>query len=366
MAKEKTAVIDLKMFCGADDMLEEETNNSCIPVGPAIDDKLKGGIKEGSLVLIRTLAKVGKSTIAMQIAQNALKQGRYVIYADVERRLSGKKYFQIYGWDNSNKKFMVLRSQENKKILSGEEIYKTIKDMMMLPEYNGAVYIIDSFSKIIPNETLIDEEIKSNRRDGTPKLNADFCKKVGNLVRTTKSVVIGIQHFITNTSGYGDPLVADGGVKLEYECDIVLEARHKPFGWDGKRLNSENILGQLINFQIPYNKLGPPYVCKDSPIECYIKFGEGIWWEKEVIPILQEMGLLITAGSWNTLILPEGEIRIQGADNLILELENKRETLEPLIQKHFTEKYGANYDFKDSGESEQPEPSKKKGGKTKE
>ena len=348
MAKKPKALVDEALFQSAEDALKVECVNNCVvPVGPALDAKLGGGIPEGSLVLIRTLAKVGKSTIAMQIAANAIAQGRYVIYADIECRLNGYKYFQIRGFDPKSKKFKILRSLPGQPTLSGNKIYKTIKDMMGLPQYAGAVYIIDSFSKVIPEETLIDSEIKADRRDTTPKLNADFCKKVGNLVRTTRSIVIGIQHFITNTSGYGDPLVPDGGVKLEYECDIVFEARHKPFSWLGERLGkSTDIPGQLIKFQLPYNKKLAPYVSKDEPIESYIKFGEGIYWAREALDVLPETGLLAIKGAWYYFILPDGtEIKAQGSEKAVAAIEENREIFEKVIKDYFIEKYKISYEF---------------------
>ena len=350
MAKKKE-LVDSSLFQSATDILTEEKENiSYVPIGPALDSKLGGGIPEGSLVLIRTLAKVGKSTLAMQIVSNALAQGRYVIYADIECRLSGFKYFQIRGFDFYNPKFLILRSKSGEPLLSGDKIYKTIKDMMSLPKYKGALYVIDSFSKVIPEDTLNDTDIKASRRDTTPKLNADFCKKVGNLVRTTNSIVVGIQHFITNTSGYGDPLVPDGGVKLEYESDIVIEARHKPFNWDGERLNDDDgkeLKGQLMKLQVPYNKKLAPYVSKKKPVHCYLKFGEGVWWAREALDILPETGMMAIKGAWYNFILPDGtEFKANGAEKAVVLIEEHREVFEKVIKDYFIEKYKVSYDFK--------------------
>jgi len=360
MAKAKKPLIDKNLFQSAASIItKEKASPYVVSVGPSLDAKLGGGIPEGSLVLIRTPPKLGKSMCAMQIATNALAQGRYVIYADVECRLLGEKYFQIKGLDINNPKFLILRSQEGVPVLSGDKIYKTIKDMMGLPKYKGAVYVIDSFSKIIPEDTLNDIDIKGNRRDTTPKLNADFCKKIGNLVRTTRSIVIGIQHFITNTSGYGDPLVPDGGVKLEYECDIVLEARHKPYDWDGSRLNNkdgESLKGQLIKWQMPYNKKLAPYVSKENPINSYLRFGEGIYWAMEALEVLPETGLLTTKGAWYYFMLPDGtEIRAQGSDKAVAVIEENLELFQKIIKDYFIEKYSISYDFvppEEDGEEE--------------
>jgi archaellum biogenesis ATPase FlaH len=358
MAKSKKAVVDSEIFCTAQEAIEEEQNSSLVSIGPALDAKLGGGIPEGSLVLIRGLAATGKSLTAMQLVANALKQGRHVIYADVERRLTASKYFKVKGLDIHNPKFMMIRSKVDEPTLSGDKIYKNIMNMMMMPKYKGAVYVVDSFSKVIPHATLIDEEIKGDRRDTTPKLNADFCKKAGNLARTTKSIIFGIQHFITNTSGYGDPLVPDGGVKLEFEADICIECRHKPYDWNGERINLDKIShleGQLMKCSLTKNKLLAPHIAKkDNLICCYYKFGEGTWWAREALDLLSdEMGLVYINKSWYNIILPDGtELKAQGADKAVLLIEENRELFEEIIKNYFINKYSINYDFKSSEDTE--------------
>lgn len=355
MAKksDKKPVIDMKLFSSATDVLEEEKRLTTLSIGPSLDEKTGGGILEGSFVLIRTPAKVGKTSLAMQIAVNALKQGRYVIFVDAERRLSGNKYFKIREFNESNKKLMILRSKESEEPLTGNDIYKIIKDMMKIPKYAGALYVIDSFSKILPKDTAESKEVTANRRDSTPKLNSDFCKQAGNLVRTTRSIIVGIQHLITDTSSLFGGLTPDGGLKLEYESDYVFDARHKPCGWDGAKLNSklgEKIEGQMIKFQIPYNKTLGPWVSKEDPAITYIKYGEGIWWAREALELLlNDIGLAYkpkSGGSWIHLCMPNGdELKANGKDNAVELIEEHRETFEKIIRDYFVEKYKVNYDF---------------------
>jgi RecA/RadA recombinase len=356
MSKKKkaagTTVVDTSMFSTAEECLAESVSNVLIPVGPALDLKLRGGIPSGSFVLIRTLPKVGKSSLAMQIAVNALAQGRYVVYCDIERRLEGDKYFQYRGFDPKNPKFIVFRAKKGEELISGDDIYTNIKNMMMMPKYRGAVYIIDSFSKVTPKATLEDNTIRADRRDGTPKLNADFCKKVGNLVRISDSVVIGIQHFITDPNQnpmFGDTLKPDGGNKLEYDADIVLESKSKPKMWDGKSINlSENqeLPGLMLRLNMPYNKRGAPYVSKMEPIECFIKFGEGIWWAKEAFEVVKALGLCDIKGHTYNFTMPDGTTKsAKGMDNAVALLESEREVFEKVLRDYFITKYKANYTF---------------------
>jgi len=350
--KETGCVVDMKMFRSAEDALKEEYSRSTLPLCPSLDDKMNGGIAEGSFVLLRTLPKIGKTTLCMQAAANALKQGRFVIYCDLERRLLGSKYFQIFGLDVKNKNFLVLQSKENEPILSGEYVYETIIKMMKMPKYRGALYIIDSFSKAIPQAILDDDKIDASRRDMAPKLNTDFCKKAGNLIRTSASIVIGVQHFHVNTSGYGEKYIATGGGELIYETDITFDSKQAhPLDWKGNRPDSkdmeDSMPGQMINFNIPHNKRGAPWLSKTSPIQTYLRFGEGVYWAREAFDLLPKTGIMFeTAKNRYSIILPNGtELKGHGLDNTVDLIDENREALEKVIRDYFIEKYKINYDY---------------------
>lgn len=385
MAKKKTGnnIIDMKMFTTAKEIIEKEKDWTVVSWGPAVDSKTGGGILEGSLVLLQTKAKSGKTVSAMQFAVNALNSGRYVVYVDAECRLNAYKYFSINGFDLENPKLMFLRSKEDEEPLIGDDIYSLIKKMMRLPKYKGAVYIIDSFSSIVPRDTAEDKDVKASRRDTTPKLNSDFLKQIGNVLRTSKSIIIGIQHLSPDLNNYGT-LKPDGGEKFQYFSDYVLISKHNPLDWEGKSPNNdkdgEGCPGRLIKYNLTYNKMLAPYISKDDPIESYIKFGEGIWWGREALDLLtREIGIVYCKGAWYYINLPDGtELKAQGAEKAVAMIEEHRPIFEKIIQDYFVEKYKVSYNFippedeeneendEDENIATKPEPSKKKGGKTKE
>lgn len=349
--KTKDKVTDESVFTSAEEAMQECVNLSVIPTSPSIDFRLGGGIPEGSFVLLRTRPKVGKTSLAMQIAQNALDQGRKVYFIDAERRLTAYKYFQVKGFDIDNPNFKIFRSKNNV-ILCGEEIYHTVIALMKNPENAGAVFIIDSFSRIIGRETLEDTDVRSDRRDTAPKLNEDFCKKVGNLLRVNRCVLIGIQHMMVDTSPMGmGKLVPKGGNGLEYDADIVLESRHRQLDLNGESIamakDEDELTGQMVRWDLPYNKLLAPYVSKenDQKILNYFLFGEGVWWAKEALPILEEIGLLVRGGAWYTFITDQIDKKVQGTDNAIEIISENREYLQKLIENHYSDTYGVSFEF---------------------
>ncbi|HEY9705012.1 MAG TPA: hypothetical protein V6C58_21415, partial [Allocoleopsis sp.] len=117
----------------------------------------------------------------------------------------------------------------------------------------------------------------------------------------------------------------------------------------GKSINlSENqeLPGLMLRLNMPYNKRGSPYVSKMEPIECFIKFGEGIWWAKEAFEVVKTLGLCDIKGHTYNFTMPDGTTKsAKGMDNAVALLESEREVFEKVLRDYFITKYKANYTF---------------------
>ena len=131
------------------EVLEEKKGYKVISVSPAIDIALGGGIKEGSWLTLTGDPKSGKTTTAMQIASNCQKEGRPVIYLDVEGRLKDMN-FEVHDLDPSKMKII----HPDDKPLPAEDFLDAAHKLMSHPDYYGAVLIIDSISSLIPKKEL--------------------------------------------------------------------------------------------------------------------------------------------------------------------------------------------------------------------
>lgn len=352
--KDSNGALDMTMFTSAEDAVAARRSRTMVPVSPNLDAKLGGGILEGSLVLVQTWPKVGKTLLAMQIVRNALKQGRYVVYADVECRLDEIKYGVDKIQEQYGEKFMLLKSSKETGVLSGNQIYEQIYKMTMIPKYYGTLYVIDSISHATPKSSLEDSEVKADRRDQNAKLNSDFCKKVGNYLRVSDSIVIGIQHLTVVQNPTYTSVEADGGNKLQYEADIVLKATHKPKNLAGENLDKgthdhDGYSGQRIDWNIPFNKILKPYISKEDPCRNYLLFNGGCWWAREALDILIEMGLVaVGGGGWHTFMTADITGKAQGEVKATAMIEDNREYFEKLIAQYFTDTFGAKYDFRNT------------------
>lgn len=356
-ASKKATIIDMKMFCTAKQAMEIEKAKTMLHVSPAIDLRTGGGILEGSFVLIQGKAKCGKTLTCMEIALNALLQGRWVIYFDTENRLTASKYFEIDGFDILNHpKFLLLNSEssDDDKVISGDDMYSTILQMMKDPKFRGAVFIIDSLSDVITQDVLDDPKVSAQRRDSTPKLNADFCKKVGPFIRKSNAIVIGVQHLQQDISptGHG-ALKPVGGDRLNYRCDYVLLSKHNPLNLDGTTVNggfkkgAEGINGLLIRYDLPSNKLLSPFVAKeaDEKIQNYYKFSTGCWWSMEALDVLKELGLVSQGGAYYTFMTDKFSSKIKGLESTLELIDENKEYFKKMFDDYYIETYGINYNF---------------------
>lgn len=273
------------------DVFEEIKDLKVIPVSPALDYALGGGIREGSWVKLTGDPKTGKTTTALQFAANCQKEengSRPVYYVNVEGRLNRNNLEGVHGLDVD--KIEVIESPTEP--LSAEKYLGIIKDIVM--ETPGAVIILDSVSSLIAQRDL-DEEVRGDYRPGLQKILSDFTKKMGGVVRNQRAVIIMITHFIANTGGLSRKTkVSDGGVKIHYQADTILEIKYIQ-GWKEKVASEEKQVGQVIHWNVVTSPLsGFP----GAEAVSYLRYGEGIDKLQELIQQAIDFSIIDVSGSW--------------------------------------------------------------------
>ena len=154
----------------------------------------------------------------------------------------------------------------------------------------------------------------------------------------------------TSPMGMGK-LVPKGGNGLEYDADIVLESKHRQINLNGESIalakDEEELDGQMVRWDIPYNKLLAPYVAKenDQKVLNYYKFGEGCWWAKEAIEVLKMIGLVVQGGAYYTFMTDQITDKVQGAQKALDLVEENQEYFKQLLKNYYTETYGVKFEF---------------------
>jgi len=271
-------------------VLNKRKDYKILSISPMLDIALGGGIKEGSWIMLSGDPKCGKTTTAMQIAANAQKEGRHVIYVDAEGRLK-EMNFEVPDLDPEN---MTIIQPEDKP-LPAEIFLETAYKLMTDPKYHGAVLIIDSISSLIAEKEL-DGDF-SPTRAGLPKILSIFTKKMGQVLPNQRGLVVMITHTISNTSGMGASKMADGGRKIQYQADTRMEVKHggekvpaiKP--WEDE---DKNAIGQIVNWKIICSSMGSP----GGNCQSYIRYGHGIDSCQEYLQLAQQLALIERKGAW--------------------------------------------------------------------
>lgn len=267
------------------EILHNKKSLKAVSVSPIFDIALKGGLREGTWVMISGAQKSGKTSTLMQLACNCQKEGRPVIYINSEGRLS-EMNFELKGLDPSK---MIIVTAEDKP-LSAEAFLDIALQLISAKENEGALCIIDSASALICSKEL-EDDVTGSMRPGLPKILSNFVRKAGQIVPNNKIIMAVVTHMITNTSGYGPSKMADCGVKIQYQADTRLEVKSiEP--WMSKEVQ----IGQAVNWKIHYSSMGT------TGVECksWIRYGVGIDSTQELLMLGEELGLISKAGAWYT------------------------------------------------------------------
>ncbi len=290
-----------------------------IPVSPAIDIALGGGIPEGTFTVLNGPPKGGKTLLALWVAANAQKHydkklcpdGRNIYYFGVEGRLKPRDLNGIPHLDLS--KFKQIISEPGN-LLTGEKILDAA-DMIIRSE-PGCIVIIDSFSALCTETEMTSDMDKQQMASGA-KLLAKFCRKIANAIAINRIVLIGITHMMGNP-GYGAPSKEKGGFAIGYQADIKL--RIKDFKLESPD-DKGSATGQEVNWKVDFSAIGPPGGSATS----YITFGKGINEAKELATLGEDLGLIKKKGAWYKFVDTDNypDKNFQGKDAIAEFLESE-------------------------------------------
>lgn len=284
-----------------------------IPVSPALDLILNGGIPEGSFVILTGQPKCGKTTTSLDFCATAQKKEydgdkgpRKIYYINIEGRLKKRDLEGIPGLDLA--RFYIIGSQTGK-ILHAED-YLQIAERIINEEPESVV-VIDSYSALCTETEITTDMSKMQRADGA-KLLSKFCRKVANVIPVNKNIVIGITHLMGNPGMGHSEWKEKSGQSIAYQTDVKLRAKfHTP--WKIGSKDDETQIGQEIEWNTQCSALGPP----GGTIKSYIRYGQGIDKAMELATLGSDMGLISKAGAWYTMLfIKDNKDKIQGLEKV--------------------------------------------------
>jgi recombination protein RecA len=300
-----------------------------VPVSPALDIGLCGGIPSGSWVLISGPEKAGKSTLALQIAKNAEElYGCETLFLNVESRFKRQSTTSVEGI-NLNKILVVETTAD--KLLYGEDYLSIAEDVIKTTK--NSVIIFDSLSRMY-TAAAGDKEVSGQRRPSAPKLISDFVSRMGGMVAARNHIIICIAQEYANVgvnNGPSKTVAVPNCVK--YQSDVIMNIKWAQAWKKNIGKDSEEQIGNIINWDIVHNAIGqPPF----GLIQSYLRFGVGVGRIEELFNIAVECELIQKNISW--FEFGDGT-KVQGEDKACQHLIDNPQLLEELNEtiKDFTQ-----------------------------
>jgi RecA/RadA recombinase len=294
-------------------------------ISPAFDEGLRGGIQQGSLVIVSGHQTCGKTYTTSHIVRKYLEQfpESRGLWLDIENRI------QKFHFDHIPLKIKerldVLRSVKGN-VLTAEKFLDHAEKF--ISDNEECIIVLDSISMLSP-ENEMNEEVSGQIRASAPKLMAHFLRKIAQNVPIQNAVVIAIAHLTQDTNARNFVLwKEDGGRKLQYAANVKLMCKkHK----DIESADKTQKFGKEIEWSVEKNCRGPDGV----KIKSYIRYDSGVDEVMELIDYAINFGL-VTGKTWykmdfvTELGYDPDQYKSQGMENLRRDIAENPELLESL------------------------------------
>ncbi len=283
-----------------------------IPVSLGLDLALGGGWEEGNIATIAGFSGSGKTTYCLTLAAAAQKAGKKVYWIDAENRLKLALLNTIDGLSTDKEKFEVIKSTKDK-LLTAEDIFNII--ISLIEKEENIVVIIDSIAALCP-ENLHAQKIGDSRQMGGPaKITYDLMRKVSQIVRLRKSLLIGITHVQANLSGYGSPNKDVGGNAWQYFSSYKITCT-KTSETPTSGTADEKKTGRESIFKITKSPLSAGTGSGMFPI----RYGHGYDKYGDITKLAIDLAMIDAKGAWLSYTFEGEEVKIQGVEKLIKHL----------------------------------------------
>ena len=284
----------------ADQIISTSKNRKIITCSLSLDVGLSGGIPLGASVIVAGKSKAGKTSMCLQYAANAQNMfGSKIFFFNIEGRLSHQVLSQVQGIKTDLDNFEIImpppiRNKQGEIVGHTrwyaeqwwDEIGKTIQDN---PK---SIIIVDSIAKM-SSEKEVSEDMGYQGRGALQKLEAQFCRKYGDIVVPQEVCLFLLTQIQANTSGYGPHVQPKVGNAIKHQADIIMFCR-KTTPWDS---TGGKALGHDIFWNVDCSALGPPA----SDVKVPLRYGHGIDTLQDIIEHCIEWGVIQKKGAWMSL-----------------------------------------------------------------
>jgi recombination protein RecA len=275
-----------------------------------------GGLPRGRVVEIYGAEASGKTTLALQTAAQAQKNGGAAAFIDAEHALD-PNYARALGVKIDE----LLISQPD----NGEQALEIAETLVR----SGAidVIVVDSVAALVPKSEL-EGDIGDVQPGAQARLMSQALRKLTGAIHKSDAVVIFINQMREKIGVmFGSPKTTSGGNALKFYASIRMEVTRI-----GAIKKGEDVLGNRTKVKVTKNKLAPPF----RQVEFDILYGQGVSAEAELVDLGTLTGIVRKSGSWFAL---ENDRMGQGKDAACEYLRTHAEAAVK-VREHVLNHYG--------------------------
>ena len=269
-----------------------------------------GGVPRGRVIEIYGPEASGKTTLALQIVAEAMKQGGMAAFIDAEHALD-LGYAKKIGVKTDD----LLVSQPD----HGEQALEIGETLVR----SGAidVLVIDSVAALVP-KAEIEGEMGDSHMGLQARLMSQALRKLTATIARSHTVVIFINQIRMKIGVmFGNPETTTGGNALKFYASVRMDIRRI-----GALKDGDNIVGGRTRVKVVKNKMAPPF----REAEFDLLYGTGISRDGEIVDLGSEMGIVEKSGAWYSY---GGERIGQGREAAKQFLKEHPETADQIMTK---------------------------------
>lgn len=252
----------------------------------------------------------GKTTLALSICANAIRNGYKVLYIDPEIGVDFELARAIVG-DFNKDNFVLIKPMTMEQSLEFAEAGVQSKEFHLI--------VLDSIGSMAPQK-VFDDELTDANVALLSRLMTTWVQRNAFSLRNNDVAFVGINQVRDKIGSYLSTFETPGGHAWKHLLSLRVQlSKATDIEQDG------NKIGINTKFVIKKNKLAPPFRTFMLPII----FGKGIDTMRDVVEFGTMLGVIERGGSYYKF---EGNTLGQGMNKTIEYLESNKETLDKIVE----------------------------------